>query len=73
MNPALDNNGFVSGPAQNGPNSFGNLIQRFNDFKRTFSGDPKATVENLLSSGRMTQQQYDQLSQMARNLQNVLH
>lgn len=73
MNPALDNNGFVSGPVQNGPNSFGNLIQRFNAFKSTFSGDPKATVENLLSSGRMTQQQYDQLSQMARNLQNVLH
>ena len=47
-----------------------NLMQQFNDFRNNFQGDPKQTVMNMLASGQMSQQQFDQLSQMARLFQN---
>lgn len=32
-----------------------NMLQQFNEFKRQFgNGDPKAAVEELLKSGKMT-------------------
>ena len=36
-----------------------NLIQRFQQFKQTFSGDPRQQVQNLLNSGKVSQQQYN--------------
>lgn len=40
---------------QNAPqNGMTQLIQRFNQFRRTFSGDPRQQVQNLLNSGRVT-------------------
>lgn len=55
--------------------SFGNmqnLINQFNQFKQTFRGDPRQQVQQLLSSGRVTQDQYNQAVQVARMLQNSL-
>lgn len=49
-----------------------NMIQEFQKFRQTFSGDPKAQVQALLNSGRMTQAQYNQLQMMARQLMGVL-
>lgn len=57
----------------NNPQNGGNLLQQFVAFRNSFKGDPKATVEGLLKSGKMSQEQFNQLQQMARNLQNVLH
>ena len=54
---------------------FGNMqemISRLNQFKQSFQGDPKQQVQQLLNSGQMTQAQYNQLSQMATQLQNML-
>ena len=48
-----------------------NMIKKFMEFKRTFQGDPKQEVQNLLNSGRMTQEQYNQLSNMASNFQQL--
>ena len=50
---------------QYGNNSYSNVIQRFNQFKQTFHGDPKQQVQNLLNSGKVSQQQYNQAVQMA--------
>lgn len=49
------------------------MIQKFNEFRKNFSGDPQQMVQQLLQSGRMTQQQYNQLSQMASEFQRLLH
>lgn len=56
-------------------NPFSNVQQmlgKLNQFKQSFQGDPKQQVQQLLNSGQMTQSQYNQLSQMATQIQNML-
>jgi len=48
------------------------LVQQFQQFKQTFTGDPRQQVQQLLNSGRVTQEQYNNAVQMANTLQNVL-
>lgn len=43
-----------------------NMLQAFNRFRQQFTGNPEQEVKRLLSTGQMTQAQYQQLSQMAR-------
>lgn len=57
------------------PGPFGNMqemLSRLNQFRQTVSGDPKQQVQQLLNSGKMSQNQYNQLSQMATQIQNML-
>ena len=57
------------------PGAFGNMhemMQKLNQFKQSFQGDPKQQVQQLLNTGRMSQSQYNQLSQMATQIQNML-
>ena len=49
---------------QNGSNFFAQLQQ----FSNMVKGDPQQLVQNLLSSGRMTQEQFQQYSQMANQI-----
>lgn len=53
-------------------NGMNNFIQRFQQFRQAFSGDPKQQVQQLLDSGRVTQSQYNQAVQMAQQLQKML-
>lgn len=53
-------------------NNMMDLLNRFNQFRQTFQGDPRQAVQNLLNSGRMTQAQYNQYQQMAMQIQNLL-
>lgn len=39
--------------------------RQINDFAKGIQGDPKAQVEQLISSGRMSQGQYNMLSKFA--------
>lgn len=49
------------------------MLKQFAQFKQQMQGrDPKAMVEQLLASGKMTQQQFDQLKQQAQMLQGFL-
>lgn len=57
-------------PQNNPMNNFMDTMNRFNQFRQNFTGDPRQAVMNLLSSGQMSQQQFNQLSQMARMFQN---
>ena len=41
------------------------IIRRFKQFKENFQGDPQQQVQNLLNSGQMTQEQFNNLSNMA--------
>lgn len=49
-----------------------NIIEQFNKFKQNFQGNPQQTVQELLNSGRMTQNQFNQLSQMATQFQQMI-
>ena len=53
-------------------NPMTNLVNQLNQFRQSFSGEPKQQVQQLLNSGRMSQSQYNQLSQMATQIQNML-
>lgn len=52
--------------------NFGQLVQKFQQFKTSFQGDPKAEVEKMLQSGALTQEQLNQAQAMARQFQNLL-
>ena len=56
-------------PQGNGPIQ---MIQQFMQFKQNFKGDPKAEVQKMLQSGRISQQQLNQVQQMAGQFQNLL-
>lgn len=43
----------------------GNMMQNLMSFAKTLQGNPETIVRNLLSSGRMSQQQFQQFSAMA--------
>ena len=49
------------------------MIQKFNEFKRSFSGDPKKEVEKLIASGQINQEQLNQLQSMAQSFQSMLN
>lgn len=51
---------------------FQQMMNQFQQFRQTFQGDPKAEVEKLIQSGKMTQQQLDQLQTMATQFQKML-
>ena len=51
---------------------FAQMVQQFNQFKANFKGDPKAEVEKLLQSGKLNQQQLNQLQQMAKQFQSLM-
>ena len=53
-------------------NPMNGIMQRFQQFKQTFSGDPRQQVQQLLNSGRVSQIQYNNAVQMANQLQRML-
>lgn len=48
------------------------LMQRFNQFRQMFKGDPRQQVQQMLNSGKVSQQQYDQAVQMANQFQRMM-
>ena len=57
-------------PQQN--NSMNNFLNQFNQFKSTFTGNPEQQVKQLLSSGRMSQEQFNQFAQTADQLRKLI-
>lgn len=55
---------------QNG--SANNLLTQFNQFKSIFNGDPEQQVKQLINSGKMSQEQFNQLAQMANQLRPLI-
>ena len=70
MNPLFNalGGGQMPGPMGN----FQNMVQQFRQFQQSFQGDPKAEVEKLVQSGRISQQQLNQLQQMAGQFQQLM-
>ena len=48
------------------------MIQQFNQFRRTFNGNPQQAVMNMLRQGIMSNAQFQQLAQMANQFQNFM-
>ena len=58
---------FGTAPAINA-GGIAELLNQARQLRQTFRGDPRQEVERLLASGQMTQQQFNQYSQIARRL-----
>ena len=48
------------------------FISRFNQFRQTINGDPRTQVQNLLNSGRVSQEQYNMAVQQANQLMKFI-
>ena len=62
-------------PIPNGNNKMANMMNFMNQFKQfrnNFKGSPQQQVQNLLASGQMSQEQYEQLSNMAAEFKDML-
>ena len=54
-------------------NQLGELMKQAQDFKKQFSDiNPRAEVERLLNSGEMSQQQFNQYSQIAQQVAQMM-
>jgi len=49
----------------------GNMLQRFQQFRQNFHGNPQQQVQQLLNSGKVSQQQYNQAVQIAQQFQRM--
>ena len=63
-------NPFYQAPAPNYGGGFGNIMQRFNEFRQNFQGDPRQKVEELLRNGQMSQAQFNDLYAKASQIYN---
>ena len=70
MNPLFNALGGGQMPGPMG--QFQNMIQQFRQFQQSFKGDPKAEVEKRVQSGKISQQQLNQLQQAASQFQQLL-
>jgi hypothetical protein len=56
---------------QNNPNN-NDIISRFQKFRQSFSGNPQQQVQQLLNSGRISQDQYNAAVQKANALAKMM-
>ena len=45
--------------------------QRFQQFRQTFKGDPNQQIQQMMNSGRITQDQYNRAVQMANQFRGM--
>ena len=48
-----------------------NMLMQFLQFRNNFRGNPQQMVQQMLQSGQISQQQYDNAIQMARQFQQM--
>lgn len=66
---AMKQQSFNNGPFGN----FMGMLSKFNQFKSQFSGNPQQQVQQLLDSGQMSQEQFERLSNMAKQFQSAMN
>ncbi len=52
-------------------NNIMQTLQAFQQFKNNYKGNPQEQVQQMLKSGRISQQQYEQAVQMANQLKQL--
>ena len=48
-----------------------NMLMQFMNFRNNFQGNPQMMVQQMLNSGQITPQQYQNAVQMAQQFQNM--
>lgn len=48
------------------------IVQQFMQFKQNYNGDARAQIQQMLSSGKISQADYDRAVQMAQQLQQMI-
>lgn len=49
------------------------IVQQFMQFKQSFKGDPRQQVQQMLNSGKISQDQYNAAVKKAQDLQKILY
>ena len=49
-----------------------NLLTQFQQFKQSFNGDPNQTINQMLQSGKVTQEQVNRATQIANQMKGML-
>lgn len=62
----------MANPIYQSMNTGNDIINRFNQFKRAFNGDPRQQIQQLMNSGKVTQEQYNRAVQQANQLKRML-
>ena len=67
------NNPIFNAIMQNTPlGNMQGLINEYQNFRNTFSGDPQKKIQEMLANGQITQQQVNQARSMASQFQKFL-
>lgn len=69
MNPLYN---AMAGTAPGMGSGMGNMMQRFRQFQQAFRGDARQQVQQMLNSGRVTQEQYNRAVQIAQQLRGMI-
>ena len=59
--------GMLSGQMKMNP-----MLQKFNQFRQMFKGDPQQQVQQMLNSGKISHAQYNQAVQMANQVAQMM-
>lgn len=52
-------------------NNVNDMLTKFEQFKAQIQGNPQEQVQQLLNTGKMSQEQFNQLSNLARQFQSI--
>lgn len=52
-------------------NPYQTILRQFEEFKKNFSGNPQEKIQEMLNSGQITQQQYNQAVQKANMIKSM--
>ena len=55
-----------------GMNPMNMLMQRLQQFRQMFTGDPRQQIQQLMNSGKVSQETYNQAYQQAQQIQRML-
>ena len=67
-------NPLIGGKVQkpNPMNNFQQMMQQFNQFRQSFQGNPQEQIQQLMNSGKISQDQYNNAYQMATQFQKMM-
>ena len=55
-----------------GINPMNMLMQRLQQFRNMFTGDPRQQIQQMMNSGKVSQETYNQAYQQAQQIQRML-
>lgn len=67
-------NPLIGGKVQkpNPMNNFQQMMQQFNQFRHSFHGNPQEQIQQLMNSGKISQEAYNNAYQMATQFQKMM-